>query len=246
MKNCKKNVEIPDLKISEKLHERNPFKQMMYRLENKKENGVFYRIFLLIFLVIYLLFFTAKFFSAGYVNISVILLYTFLLYFSCQYRSRLIFSNYSDNNVNFFPKEMEKLLLKFFVILMLVVLFRDCNYGADKNINNTIYNYNMVVIGVMSFAVLCVVSNMYSVFQRYVMFLKTTNAYFLGICNLIVIPLFALDVYYRALLSQSSVIFFLALFLMFFAVYFFFSYLIFLYMLVIRHMAIKINGRGDL
>lgn len=242
MKNCK--VEIPDLKISEKLHERNPFKQIMYRLENKKENGVFYRIFLLIFLVIYLLFFVAKFFSAGYVNISVILLYTFLLYFSFQYRNKLIFSNYSDNNVNFFPKEIEKLLLKFFVVIMLVVLFRNYNYGADKNINNTIYNYNMIVIGVMSFAVLCVVSNIYSVFQRYTIFLKTTNAYLLGICNLIVIPLFAFDIYYRALLSPSSIIFFLALFLMFFAVYFFFSYLIFLYMLVIRYMAIRINRRG--
>lgn len=159
MKNCKKNIEIPDLKISEKLHERNPFKPMMHRLENKKENGVLYRIFLLIFLVLYFLFFTTKSFSAGYVNISVILLYVFLLYFSYLHRYKLVFSNYRNNNGDFFPKEMEKLLLKFFIIILLVVVFRDCNCGADKSINTTIYNYNLIVTGVMSFAVLCVVSN---------------------------------------------------------------------------------------
>lgn len=56
MSESNKNVEIPDLKISEKLHERNPFKPMMYRLENKKENGNLFKFFCLAYFAVIIFF----------------------------------------------------------------------------------------------------------------------------------------------------------------------------------------------
>lgn len=159
MSESNKNVEIPDLKISEKLHESNPFKQIMYRLENKKENGVFFNVFCWVNCVFIVFFQIVSIFKYGVVASAILpltLVAVVVLYNSCRFFSY---------DVNFICLHRKIDLFFLYICGILLFLWLANLFSVTETSYKVFVDYALIV-GVLSlFMPVC--NKVYFLYQNY-------------------------------------------------------------------------------
>lgn len=203
MKNCKKNIEIPDLKISEKLHERNPFKPMMHRLENNKKNGNLFKFFCLAYFVV-IIFFQIVFIAKYGVEACTVLpltLFAIIVIYNSYY-----FCSYDVNHVWVFKR-----INVYFLYICSALLFLGLtNLFILEKTNLYVFVDYAIIVGVVSFLI-PVGNKFYFLYQNY------RDSYFSNSFStkmkIVLIILFlyigyiAIPIFYRDIFMQNNIVF---------------------------------------